>query len=67
MKTEDQRDWRTSTFSANGADCVEVRNTGDGIEVRDTKDRSGPTLRFNPSEIRAFILGVKAGEFDDLT
>lgn len=66
MAIETHKGWRTSSFSANGADCVEVRNTDDGIEVRDTKDRTGPTLRFTPSEMQAFIRGVKAGEFDDL-
>jgi hypothetical protein len=33
--------------------------------VTDTKDPEGPRLRFDASEWRAFVAGVRAGEFDD--
>lgn len=47
-------------------DCVEVggSETGGNIVVRDSKDKAGPTLTFTPAEWRAFIAGVKDGEFD---
>jgi hypothetical protein len=32
--------------------------------VRDSKDRSGPVLAFDPDQWRAFIDGVKQGDFD---
>ncbi len=55
--------WHKSSFSgANG--CVEVARLVEGAAVRDTKDRSGPVLRFTETEWAAFVAGVKAGEFD---
>ncbi len=58
--------WRKSSRSnGNGGDCVEVADLPDGSRaVRDSKDRSGPTLLFTPSEWQAFVEGVKLGEFD---
>ena len=55
--------WRKSSHSgANG--CVEVARGGDRIAVRDSKDPSGPILLFTPQEWRAFVAGVRDGEFD---
>ena len=34
------------------------------VAVRDSKDRDGPVLRYTPREWRAFIAGVKDGEFE---
>jgi hypothetical protein len=58
--------WRKSSRSnGNGGDCVEVADLPDGSRaVRDSKDRSGPSLLFTPAEWRAFVEGVKLGEFD---
>ncbi|RGA05587.1 DUF397 domain-containing protein [Microbispora triticiradicis] len=58
--------WRKSTRSgANGGNCVEVASNLRGlIAVRDSKNPDGPKLLFTPSEWRAFIGGVKDGEFD---
>lgn len=58
--------WRRFGPDDPDADYVEVADAGDEILVRDGKDPDGPALRFTRAEIRAFILGVKAGEFDDL-
>ena len=58
-------DWRTSSFSGeSGASCVEVAPlpTG-GIAVRDTKDRSRTPHIHSAAAWRAFVAGVKAGEF----
>ena len=43
--------------------CVAVR-VGDSIDVRDTKNVTGPTLTFTKDEWSTFVTGVKAGEFD---
>lgn len=59
--------WRKSTFSnGNGGNCVEVADlAGGGRAVRDTKAQGrGPVLLFGSPEWRAFVAGVKAGEFD---
>ncbi|WP_449066473.1 DUF397 domain-containing protein [Planomonospora algeriensis] len=59
--------WRKSTLSGgNGGSCVEVASLAGGrIGVRDSKDREGPALIFTSAEWRAFIGGIKNGEFDD--
>ncbi|GAA2471459.1 DUF397 domain-containing protein [Winogradskya humida] len=57
--------WFKSSDSGGDSDCVEVRYREDGgVEVRHSKDRSGPTLTFTASEFKAFVGGAKKGEFD---
>lgn len=60
--------WRKSSFSDNsGPVCVEVAALpGGGAAIRDSKDPDGPRLNFTGSEMRAFVEGAKAGQFDDL-
>ncbi|OLT13845.1 DUF397 domain-containing protein [Pseudonocardia sp. CNS-139] len=58
--------WRTSSYTnGNGGACVEVADLPDGRRaVRDTKDfGTGPILLFGPEEWRAFVAGVKSGDF----
>ena len=56
--------WLKSSYSSNEGDCVEIAVLPDGRRaVRDSKDRTGPVLRFTDTEWRAFIAGVKGGEF----
>jgi hypothetical protein len=56
---------RTSSHSALYDGCVEVEGLPEGwVAVRDTKDREGPVLRYNPTEWQAFLDGVRGGEFD---
>jgi len=56
--------WRKSSFSDNGGNCVEL---GEGIPgvapVRDSKDPSGPALVFGVDAFAAFVDAIKAGEF----
>ncbi|MGW4411916.1 DUF397 domain-containing protein [Nonomuraea sp. NPDC004702] len=58
--------WKKSSRSGNnGGNCVEVATNIPGIiAVRDSKDRSGPVLRFTAGEWDAFLGGVRDGEFD---
>ena len=58
-------DYRISSFCSLG-DCVEVGQVpGGSVTVRDTKDPERRTsLVFTRDEWHAFVLGVKAGEFD---
>ncbi|MFI6257552.1 DUF397 domain-containing protein [Micromonospora zamorensis] len=55
--TDPQPRWRTSTRSGDtGGACVEVADNLPGVVlVRDSKDRSGPTLTFAPSAWRGFV------------
>ena len=58
-------DWRKSTRSSNGGNCVEVAVNLPGIvAVRDSKDPAGPALVITSGQWRAFLAGVRAGEFD---
>lgn len=60
MEDQIKHGWRKSTYSGNGGgDCVEVGYIQDVIAVRDTKDRSGPMLRFAPETWRRFADQVK--------
>ena len=47
-----------------GNNCVEVAFLDQGVAVRDSKDRSGPALRFTAAEWSAFVDSTKEGEFD---
>jgi hypothetical protein len=56
--------WRKSSRSGGQGNCVEVADTPTVVGVRDSKDESGPVLVFARPEWRAFVAGVKAGDFD---
>jgi hypothetical protein len=65
MRDLDHAQWRKSTRSGAGNACVEVAVLADGIRaIRDSKDRSGPVLRFNPTAWTAFTARIGIGEFD---
>lgn len=52
--------WRKSSYStSNGGNCVEVADAPGTVLVRDTKDRTGPMLRFGPDAWRTFADRVK--------
>jgi hypothetical protein len=56
--------WQTSTRTDGSGNCVEVAKSTDAILVRDTKDRQGPVLAFEPAAWTAFLDNVKAGRLD---
>jgi hypothetical protein len=57
--------WIKSTLSYSNGACVEVASLPGGhIGVRNSRDSSGPVLKFTPDEWHAFIGGVRNGEFD---
>ena len=57
-------EWRKSTRSSGNGNCVEFADLGESVAVRDTKDRTGPALRFTPDGWRVFVAGTKRGDFD---
>jgi len=56
--------WRKSSRSSTNGSCVEVRRVAAAVEVRDTKDRSGPVLTFTADSWRSFVGAVHVGDFD---
>jgi hypothetical protein len=52
-------DWRKSSFSGSGGNCVEVRQ--DLAAIRDSKNPSGPALAVEPTVL---LTVVKAGALD---
>lgn len=65
-------EWRKSSFSGDGGtgggNCVEVAPLEDGrIAVRNSNHLEKGAVLFTRAEMDAWIKGVKAGEFDDLS
>jgi Domain of unknown function (DUF397) len=51
--------WRTSSYSNNGGNCVEIAAAAGVVGVRDTKDRVGATLTFGPRAWQRFTARLK--------
>lgn len=62
MAIADRPAWRTSSFTDNGASCVEVATGDRVVRVRDTKDRGlGPVLLLDhPAWARLLDAAVQA-------
>jgi hypothetical protein len=48
-------EWKKSSFSGAGNDCVEMRLAGAQVEMRDSLDPDGTVLRFGADAWRAFL------------
>ncbi|MGH3436184.1 MAG: DUF397 domain-containing protein [Sciscionella sp.] len=53
--------WRTSSYSTNQANCVEVAVTAPAVAVRDSKHPSGGVLAFPGPSWSTFVRGITAG------
>jgi hypothetical protein len=51
--------WRTSSYSNNGGECVEVASANSVISIRDTTDRAGAVLAFGPGAWQRFAAALK--------
>jgi hypothetical protein len=57
--------WRKSVRSGTNGNCVEANFSVPGlVAVRDSKDLTWAPLVYTVDEWRAFVGGVKDGEFD---
>ncbi|MER7850517.1 DUF397 domain-containing protein [Kitasatospora sp. NPDC096077] len=55
--------WFKSSYSTNEeAQCVEVAETPGTVHVRDSKDKSGPQLAFEPAAWKAFVMFAATAE-----
>ncbi|MEU1085262.1 DUF397 domain-containing protein [Streptomyces sp. NPDC005576] len=59
--------WQKSSFSGadDNQDCIELAPVDGAIRVRESDDPE-VVIATSVAKLRAFILGVKAGEFDHL-
>ncbi|MGH3247839.1 MAG: DUF397 domain-containing protein [Trebonia sp.] len=56
--------WTKSSLSHANGNCVEVTGLQGGqVGMRDSKNITGPVLEFPSEEWRAFLGGVRNGEF----
>jgi uncharacterized protein DUF397 len=61
-----QNGWR-KPWSDNGGACLEAKKLPGGqVALRQSTDPTSPALILEPGEIRAFVIGAKAGLADDL-
>ena len=62
----DSLDWvKARASGGSGGNCVEVAGLPDSTRlVRDSKNPHGPRLTVPPCQWRAFVAGVRNGEFD---
>jgi hypothetical protein len=54
-------DWRKSSYSADGPNCVEVaRKSLESIAIRDSRDVDGPRLAFSLAKWKEFTRQIKS-------
>jgi hypothetical protein len=63
MMTLNDAAWWTSSYTNEGATCVEVADLDAEWAVRDTKDRTGPALVISRAQWGTFLAGVHADHF----
>jgi hypothetical protein len=51
--------WRTSSYSNNGGECVELAAVGALVCVRDTRHRAGAVLTFTPAAWKQYTVSLK--------
>jgi len=51
--------WRKSSYTGN-TNCVEVASTSADVAVRDSKQPTGPRLKFGPGEWHTFLARLAA-------
>ncbi|MFJ2775614.1 DUF397 domain-containing protein [Kitasatospora sp. NPDC087315] len=55
--------WKKAAASNPNDNCVECGTLQGAVMVRDSKDASGPALAFPTDTWRAFVAGVRVGDF----
>jgi hypothetical protein len=59
--------WQKSSFcgGGDGAECIEVARVVESIQLRES-DNPEAVITTAPTRLKAFIIGIKSGEFDRL-
>lgn len=58
--------WIKSMKSSQGGNCVEMRCWEDAVEIRDSKDPTGPVLRLTGAGVADWLAGARSGSLDHL-
>ena len=58
--------WIKSLKSAQGGNCVEMRPSRGSVEVRDSKDPAGPTLKVTGAGFVRWLDCARSGALDQL-
>jgi uncharacterized protein DUF397 len=64
-RSADEPIWHTSR-RCDGGSCVEVGSREESVLIRKSADPEGNIVTVNRDEWRAFVAGVKDGDFDSL-
>ncbi|MEV5885691.1 DUF397 domain-containing protein [Streptomyces sp. NPDC052020] len=48
-------DWRKSTYSGDGSNCVEIATSPTTVHIRDSKNPAGPRLSLPPTAWADFL------------
>ncbi len=65
VKCSEGPSWTKSSLSHANGNCVEIANIeGSQVGMRDSKNVTGPVLGISREEWRAFLGGIRNGEFD---
>ncbi|MEU4443515.1 DUF397 domain-containing protein [Actinosynnema sp. NPDC050801] len=57
---DQQRQWRTSTYSSSQPDCVELSVAAEATAVRDSKQPAAGELSFPRKSFTAFLVALKS-------
>jgi hypothetical protein len=52
--------------ACSGSECVEISATNGGVTMRNSGDPA-TTLTFTPAEWLEFVVGIRVGDFDELS
>ncbi|GAA1408411.1 hypothetical protein GCM10009639_58130 [Kitasatospora putterlickiae] len=59
--------WQKSSFSGDAANCIYLAGGADSAIMIRESDEPDVVIATTPDRLRAFIAGIKTGEFDHLT
>lgn len=56
-----ESNWRKARRSIGNGECVEVGSASGNVAVRDSKDSSGPVIRYPADAWRKFVTSTRLG------
>ncbi|PJE99470.1 DUF397 domain-containing protein [Streptomyces carminius] len=56
-------EWHRASCGGGGNNCIEIARDGDRVLMRESNNPDKVVVT-TPAKLEAFLLGVKAGEFD---